>query len=87
MQNLENISQMKREKSHTSPENKVDRLVTAAFGMFFIGIAIAIIFSSGSTNLLGKYIVVFLIGGLGAEALFSSVLNRRSLLSRIGPLP
>jgi hypothetical protein len=78
---------MKQLKNHTRPKNKVDRLISAAFGMFFIAIAIATIFSSGSTNLLGKYVVVFMIGGLGAEALFSAVCNRRSLLSRIGPLP
>jgi multisubunit Na+/H+ antiporter MnhG subunit len=77
---------MKQSKNH-SKLNKVDRLVTAGFGLFFIGIAILTIFTSGSTSLVGKCVVVFLTGGLGAEALFSAVRNRRSLLSRIGPLP
>jgi multisubunit Na+/H+ antiporter MnhG subunit len=79
---------MKQLKIHTSSKNnKVDRLVSAVFGMFFIGIAIATVFLSPSINLIGKYIFVFMIGGLGAEALFSAVRNRKSLLSRIGPLP
>jgi hypothetical protein len=75
---------MKQSKDQQKLINKVDRFVTVGFGLFFIAIAIVLLAESGSTNLVGKYAVL---GGLGADAVVSAIRNRRSLLSRIGPLP
>jgi len=59
------------------------RIVEIAFGMFFISLS-AVIFSTPTTACLSGGASV---GGLGAEVIYSAIRGRRSLLSRIGPLP
>ena len=55
-----------------------------AFGVFFLSMA-AVIFFYADGGLV--YLAAILVGGLGAEVLYSAIRGRRSLLSRIGPLP
>ena len=60
------------------------RIVEMAFGVFFLSMS-AVIFFSADDGL--AYLAAILVGGLGAEVLYSAIRGRRSLLSRIGPLP
>ena len=66
---------------------KLDRWVTAAVGLLFVGIAIAILAMSASERPIAAFLAAFATGGLGVDALLSAARNRRSFLSRIGPLP
>jgi multisubunit Na+/H+ antiporter MnhG subunit len=66
---------------------KLDRWVTAAVGLLFVGIAIAILALSASERPIAAFLAAFVTGGLGIDALLSAARNRRSFLSRIGPLP
>jgi len=68
------------------PKNS-ERLVTAAVGILFVGIAIAIVYWSAAEHPFGAFAAAALVGGLGVDALFSAARSRRSILSRIGPLP
>ena len=69
------------------PRKNSERWVTGAVGVLFIGIAMAIVYASASDYTFVVVVTAIVIGGLGVDALFSAVCNRRSLLSRIGPLP
>jgi hypothetical protein len=66
--------------------SQVDRWVTGFVGLLFVGLAAAIILSSGSDTV-WAYLAAVVVGGLGLDALLSAARNRRSVLSRIGPLP
>lgn len=61
------------------------RLITAAFGAFFTICAIALFLLSDRTIV--PLLAAAVIGLLGVEAIVSAYRCRRSLLSRIGPLP
>lgn len=63
----------------------VRRVVTALGGLFFLalGIAIACTAENGGAS----WLAAALVGGLGAEALYSAWRDRCALLARIGPLP
>jgi F0F1-type ATP synthase membrane subunit c/vacuolar-type H+-ATPase subunit K len=74
-------------KKSKKPEHRVDRWVTAAFGLFFISLAIAMLLVCANPRPVGGYVAAFVVGGLGVDAVLSAAQNRRSLLSRIGPLP
>lgn len=67
------------------PRPKTQRVVTAAFGMVFIALAILILWVSGLAA--GPLLAACIVGGLGLDALLAAIGNRRSLVSRIGPLP
>jgi multisubunit Na+/H+ antiporter MnhG subunit len=77
----------------TSPEDpqsrrgRLDRWVTAAVGVLFVGIAIAILVTAASERPIAAFLAALVTGGLGLDALLSAARNRRSFLSRIGPLP
>jgi hypothetical protein len=61
------------------------RLVTGGFGLLLIvlAVAIAIVSDAGWPG----HVAAVVVGGLGVEAHCSAACNRRSLISRIGPLP
>ena len=71
----------------TQPQKNSERWVTAAVGFLFVGIAIAIVYLSAADHSIGGYAAALGLGGLGVDALFSAARGRRSMLSRIGPLP
>ena len=60
------------------------RIVEIVFGVFFISLSTVIFFYSDNGM---AYLAALLVGGLGAEVIYSAIRGRRSLLSRIGPLP
>ena len=71
----------------TEEPNNAERWVTAMVGLLFVGIAIAIVCSLDADLSLGALAAAAVIGGLGIDALLSAAFKRRSIVSRIGPLP
>lgn len=61
------------------------RLITAAFGAFFTVCAIALFLLSDRT--IFPLLAAAVIGLLGIDAIVNAFRARRSLLSRLGPLP
>jgi hypothetical protein len=69
------------------PQRNYERWVAVAVGILFIGSAMAIVYVFAGDYTFGVIATALAVGGLGVDALFSAACNRRSLLSRIGPLP
>ena len=67
------------------PQSRIYRTVTAAFGVFFLALALLIFAVSDFS--LRTVIAGVLVGGLGVDAIVSAARNKTSLLARIGPLP
>ncbi len=65
--------------------SKTYRLVTAALGLLFVAAALAILVVSDRTA--GPVLAAVIVGLLGVDAIASAIRKKRSLLSRIGPLP
>jgi hypothetical protein len=65
----------------------MSRPVTALFGVVFLGAAIAVAVKVGADLDVSAVLAVLILGSLGVDALVAAVRKRRSLLSRIGPLP
>ena len=65
--------------------SKSYRYITAAFGVLFTVIAIAIIVVSDRST--GPLLAAIVVGLLGVDGIASAWRNKSSLLSRIGPLP
>jgi hypothetical protein len=63
------------------------RIVTGCMGALFVALAIAIVVVVDRPMGPGALAAAFVIGLLGVDALINAVRDRRSLLSRIGPLP
>jgi hypothetical protein len=61
------------------------RVVTAAFGILFSGLAVAVVVAAELT--VGAAIGAAALGILGIDALVSAYRSTPSLLSKIGPLP
>lgn len=61
------------------------RLVTAAFGLLFVALAVAVVVVSDRS--IGPLMAAAVLGILGVDAMVSACRGKRSLLSRIGPLP
>lgn len=73
-------------------ERRIDRLVSrrwvdVGFGLFFIGLAIAVVVYAEADAGNGAWIVAGVLALLGVDAVQAAFAGRRSLLSRIGPLP
>jgi hypothetical protein len=60
-------------------------LVTAGFGVLLVAVAVAIAFLADAGW--PACLAAVVIGGLGAEAVYSAARRRRALVSRIGPMP
>jgi hypothetical protein len=78
---------MEKVSARTGAHNRLDRWVCAGVGLLFMVLALAIAISSDGSAGGWVYAAAAVIGALGVEALVAAVRNRRSLLSRIGPLP
>ena len=63
------------------------RLIGALFGVFFVVLAVLIIATSEPPARVVAIAVAIVIGGLGLDLILSVLRRRKSLLSRIGPLP
>jgi hypothetical protein len=71
----------------TETRKNSERWITGAVGLLFVGIALAIVYFAVAEHPIGAYAAAVAVGGLGVDALFSAARGRRSMLSRIGPLP
>jgi hypothetical protein len=69
------------------PGKRPSATVEAAFGIGLILLAIAIEVYADPSLGFGPRLAAALVGGLGMEAVIAAIRGRRSLLSRIGPLP
>ena len=68
-------------------ERQGSRIVTGCMGALFVALAIAIIVVVDRPLGLGALVAAMVTGLLGIDALIAAVRGKRSLLSRIGPLP
>ena len=67
--------------------SKTERIVTAAFGVFLVVLAIVLFLSVDGPISVGQVVAALALGLLGVDACVSAARNKRSLLERIGPLP
>lgn len=67
--------------------NKRSRIVDAIVGAGLVIIGAGTLLAAWSTAPVGAALIAVIVGGLGLEAIVSAILNRASILSRIGPLP
>ena len=63
------------------------RTANVVIGLFFVALAIVILFAAWQFTPFGAVVAALAVGLLGAEAIVSAARDRPSLLSRIGPLP
>jgi Flp pilus assembly protein TadB len=68
-------------------ESKAGRVTDALFGTFILALAVAVLVLAWHSSPIAAAIAALVLGFLGVEAIVSAVRCRRSLLSRIGPLP
>lgn len=66
---------------------KSRRLVGVLFGAFFVALALLIVVTSNASTRVPAFAAAVVIGGLGLDLIISAMRGKRSLLSRIGPLP
>jgi hypothetical protein len=78
---------MTRSPESPPPKTPASPRVDAAFGAGFILVAIAIVVYADPGMGVGPWLAGMAVGGLGLDALIAGARGRRSLLSRIGPLP
>ncbi len=57
------------------------------FGGFFVALAVLIVATSSASTRFAAIAAAIVVGGLGLDLLISTMRGKRSLLSRIGPLP
>ena len=68
-------------------ESNGSRIVAGCMGALFVALAFAIIGLADRPLGPGALVAALVVGWLGIDALVNAVRNKRSLLSRIGPLP
>ncbi|AIE75756.1 MULTISPECIES: hypothetical protein [unclassified Synechocystis] len=78
---------MKKSIGGQLTRSKQELVVRAFFGLFFLTLPIAILLLSTPATRMGSLFAALIIGILGIDELISLCRQRRSLLSRIGPLP
>jgi hypothetical protein len=67
---------------NAAPKSKA---VTIGIGILFVSLGILIVATAENGVL--SYLAALVVGGLGIDAIYSAIRGRRSLLSRIGPMP
>lgn len=67
--------------------SKTERISNIVIGTLFAAVAVWLLVEALPQPSPGEGIAVLAIGSLGVEALVCALRGRRSLLSRIGPLP
>lgn len=76
------------EPADESPRRSgIHRAISVAFGIFLLVMATLILFIADDDTLAGSLIAAAVLGLLGVDVIVSVVRDRRSILSRIGPLP
>lgn len=66
---------------------KTRRMVSMLFGAFFVALAVLIVAISSASTRFGAIAVAVIVGGLGLDLIVCTMRRKRSLISRIGPLP
>ncbi|MCD6679877.1 MAG: hypothetical protein LT102_04350 [Burkholderiaceae bacterium] len=66
---------------------KMTRVFDSLLGVAFVAIALYLLLRPHPSSLAGSLAAALVLGVLGVDALVSALRSRRSLLSRIGPLP
>lgn len=61
------------------------RRITACLGLLFTALGAWIAYAIADDW--PAYLAALVVGGLGVDAIYSAIRGRRSLISRIGPLP
>jgi hypothetical protein len=61
------------------------RFITAGIGILFVALAVLIVLVAETAWM--TYLAALAVGGLGLDAIIAARHGRRSLISRIGPLP
>lgn len=77
---------MKKNAHRQVARSRQELVIRSFFGLFFLALAIAILLLSTPATRAGSLFAALIIGILGVDELISLWLQRRSLLSRIGPL-
>lgn len=74
---------------HNDPmaTRSVHRLVTGAFGILLVVVAVLVASNSHATHRVGALIVAVVLAALGIDAMVAAIRARRAWVSRIGPLP
>ena len=67
--------------------SKAHRIIGVLFGLFFVAVALLVVAASESSTRMAAIAIGIVLAGLGLDLIRSSLRGRRSLLSRIGPLP
>lgn len=78
---------MPRSDSSEHPESSSGRVLAGLLGALLLGVAL---YAAGWLRQgagLWYWVGVIVLGLVGAEAVVSALMGRRSLLSRLGPLP
>lgn len=70
----------------STEDARADRIAAAVFGALFVGVG-ALILVLTPMDTLWPLALVLVVTGLGLESIASAALGKRSLLSRLGPLP
>ncbi len=76
-----------RDTSDPAVSTRTHRWIGTLFGIFFIALAVLIIATSEPSTRVGAIAAAIVIAGLGLDLIASVLRGKRSLLSRIGPLP
>jgi hypothetical protein len=71
----------------TASRSPASRWVDAGFGLFLVVLAVVMLFAVEPQARAGAALVALVMIGLGIDGIVAAAGGRRSLLSRIGPLP
>lgn len=63
------------------------RVVDGCFGVFFVALGAAVLVYAEAPPGEGVLVVAAILALLGVDCVWAAIAGRRSLLSRIGPLP
>lgn len=66
---------------------KPRRFVSALFGAFFVALALVTVVTADASTRVPAIAVAVVVGGLGLDLIISALRGKRSMLSRLGPLP
>lgn len=62
-----------------------NRFITAGIGILFVALAVFIVLVAETGWM--AHLAALAVGGLGLDAIVAALQGRRSMISRIGPLP
>ena len=78
---------MSEPRNEPNRESPAARIGSAVIGVLFIAAAILILLDATPFTSIWQPIAALVIGALGVDGVVSALRSKRSILSRIGPLP